>query len=130
MEGAHFEANRIFAGRYRIERFLAEGGFGAVYVAEQLATEAKVAIKVLWPQVLQSQDAVEKFQQEARIAGRVNSEHIVRVLDAGFDETTKMPFLAMELLHGEDLQRVLTRLGRVPAAELVTYLRQVASALD
>jgi eukaryotic-like serine/threonine-protein kinase len=124
------EPNRVFAGRYRIERFLAEGGYGAVYVAEQLATEAKVAIKVLWPHVLQSRDAVEKFQQEARIAGRVNSEHIVRVLDAGFDDNTQMPFLVMELLVGEDLERVVSRAGCLPAVQVVSYLRQVASALD
>ena len=71
----------IFAGRYRIERFLAKGGFGAVYVAEQTETELVVALKVLWPHVLHSKDAVEKFKLEARVAGRVGSEHIVRVLD-------------------------------------------------
>jgi eukaryotic-like serine/threonine-protein kinase len=124
------EPGKTFAGRYRIERFLAEGGFGAVYVAEQLATEAKVAVKVLWPHVLQSEDAVEKFQQEARIAGRVRSEHIVRVLDAGFDEESRMPFLTMELLDGEDLQRLVEHSGPVPGELVIAYLSQVASALD
>lgn len=121
---------QIFAGRYRIERFLAEGGFGAVYVAEQLATEARVAVKVLWPHVLQAKDAVEKFEQEARIAGRVNSEHIVRVVDAGFDEATQMPFLVMELLIGEDLGRLVETHGPLPPDLVVEYLRQTASALD
>ncbi|MBK7581899.1 MAG: protein kinase [Myxococcales bacterium] len=121
---------QIFAGRYRIERFLAEGGFGAVYVAEQLATEAHVAVKVLWPHVLQAKDAVEKFEQEARIAGRVNSEHIVRVVDAGFDETTQMPFLVMELLIGEDLGRLVQTHGPLPPDTVVEFLRQTASALD
>jgi len=123
-------AGQLFAGRYKIERFLAEGGFGAVYVAEQLATEARVAVKVLWPHVLQAKDAVEKFEQEARIAGRVNSEHIVRVLDAGFDEPTQMPFLAMELLIGEDLGRTVERQGPITPELAVEYLRQTASALD
>lgn len=123
-------AGQIFAGRYKIERFLAEGGFGAVYVAEQLATEARVAVKVLWPHVLQAKDAVEKFEQEARIAGRVNSEHIVRVVDAGFDDTTQMPFLVMELLIGEDLGRTVENHGALAPDQVVEYLRQTASALD
>ena len=123
-------AGQVFAGRYRIERFLAEGGFGAVYVAEQLATEARVAVKVLWPHVLQAKDAVEKFEQEARIAGRVNSEHIVRVVDAGFDPTTEMPFLVMELLVGDDLGRLVESHGALHPELVVEYLRQTASALD
>ncbi|MCC6903567.1 MAG: serine/threonine protein kinase [Polyangiaceae bacterium] len=123
-------AGQIFAGRYRIERFLAEGGFGAVYVAEQLATEAKVAVKVLWPHVLQAKDAAEKFEQEARIAGRVNSDHIVRVVDAGFEEATQMPFLVMELLTGEDLASMVERQGALAPDLAVEYLRQTASALD
>ncbi|MEB2325078.1 MAG: protein kinase [Sorangiineae bacterium] len=121
---------QVFATRYRVERFLAKGGFGAVYVAEQLATELRVALKVLWPHVLQSTDAVEKFQQEARIAGRVNSEHIVRVIDAGFDAETGMPFLVMELLDGMDLDRVVREHAPLQPAVAAAYLRQVASGLD
>ncbi len=121
---------QIFAGRYRIERFLAQGGFGAVYVAEQLATETRVAVKVLWPHVLQARDAVEKFEQEARIAGRVNSDHIVRMVDAGYDDSTHMPFLVMELLEGEDLGQRVERDGALPPETVVEYLRQTASALD
>jgi serine/threonine-protein kinase len=124
------EPGQIFAGRYRIEKFLAKGGFGAVYVAEQTETELRVAIKVLWAHVLHSVDAVEKFKLEARVAGRVGSEHIVRVFDAGFDEATKMPFLVMELLQGDDLEKVVDSRGPLPAETLVSYFRQIASALD
>ncbi|HTA89831.1 MAG TPA: serine/threonine-protein kinase [Polyangiaceae bacterium] len=121
---------QIFAGRYRIDRFLAKGGFGAVYVAEQIETELSVALKVLWPHVLYSQDTVEKFKLEARIAGRVGSEHIVRVLDAGFDEAAQMPFLAMELLVGDNLESLVGSSGPLSPNEVVTYFRQIASALD
>jgi eukaryotic-like serine/threonine-protein kinase len=121
---------QVFAGRYRIEKFLAEGGFGAVYVAEQIATELRVALKVLWPQILSSQDAVEKFKLEARVAGRVNSDHIVRVIDAGFDDATQMPFLVMELLKGEELGKVVERSGPLAPEVVGLYFRQIASALD
>jgi serine/threonine protein kinase len=124
------QPGEIFAGRYRIDRFLAQGGFGAVYVAEQLETELAVALKVLWPHVLHSQDAVEKFKLEARVAGRVGSEHIVKVFDAGFDADSGMPFLVMELLQGSHLQHLVESQGPLPGATLVTYFRQIASALD
>ena len=102
MDQQALSVGQTFAERYRVEKFLAKGGFGAVYIAEQLETELKVALKVLWPHVLHSQDAVEKFRLEARVAGRVGSEHIVKVFDAGFDSGSGMPFLVMELLHGAE----------------------------
>lgn len=121
---------QLFAGRYKIERPLAEGGFGAVYVAEQMSTELRVALKVLWPHVLASRDAVEKFHLEARVASRIQSQHVVQVLDAGFDDATKMPFLAMELLSGETLEQLVERSGPLPAGQLVTLMGQLASGLD
>jgi eukaryotic-like serine/threonine-protein kinase len=124
------KAGQIFAGRYRVERFLANGGMGAVFIGEHTGTDRRVAIKVLWPQVLGSRDAVEKFQLEARVAGRVRSEHIVTVLDAGFDDASQMPFLVMELLDGTDLEKLVERQGPLDANTAVAYLRQVASGLD
>lgn len=119
-----------FAGRYRVERFLAAGGMGAVYVAEQLATERRVALKVLFPQVLASEDAVQRFQIEAKIAARVRSENIVQVLDAGFDPETRTPFLVMELLEGQPLEDLVEGSGPVSPALTVTYLTQTAAGLD
>jgi serine/threonine-protein kinase len=124
------QPGQLFAGRYRVERLLAQGGFGAVFIAEQLATEMRVALKVLWPHVLGSQDAVEKFQLEARVAARVNSEYIVKVFDAGFDEATKLPFLAMELLEGETLDQYVIARGPLSPADAYRYLAQVALGLD
>ena len=119
-----------FAGRYRVDSLLAQGGFGAVFVAEQLTTELRVALKVLWPHVLASKEAVEKFQLEARVAARVNSEYIVKVLDAGFDDATGLPFLVMELLQGESLDRHVVTQGPLAPAEAHRYLTQVAHGLD
>ncbi len=122
--------NQIFAGRYRIERFLAQGGMGAIFVAEQTATELVVAIKVLFPHILASTDAVEKFELEARVAARVMSEHIVKVLDAGFDEETRLPFLVMELLEGRSLEKVVLDGGPLRPERVVHYLAQCAAGLD
>ncbi len=124
------QPGQVFGGRYRVEKLLAEGGMGAVYVAEHTSTEAHVALKVLWPHVLGSRDAVSKFEVEAKIAARVNSEHIVRVLDAGYDEQTSMPFLVMELLRGESLEALVLRQGPLSPAEAAATMQQVAIGLD
>src|SRR5688572_22453587 len=124
------EKDQIFAGRYRIQRFLAKGGFGAVYAAEQIDTEAQVALKVLWPNVLETAAALEQFSLEARVASRIASEHVARVFDVGADPKTHRPFLAMELLDGQHFEELVESRGPIPAADLAVYFLQIASALD
>jgi eukaryotic-like serine/threonine-protein kinase len=123
-------AGEVFAGRYRIQERLAQGGMGVIYVAEHLATEEQVALKVLWPHVLGSKAAVESFQLEARLNARIGSEHIVRILDAGFDEKSGLPFLSMELLRGATLRALVSRRGPFSPPETIVIMRQVAKALD
>ncbi len=120
----------IIADRYRIVSHLAHGGFGSVYVAEQIATERLVALKVLWPQLLAGKGALEQFRLEARVASRVNSDHIVQVLDAALDPRHNTPFLVMELLHGRDLGRVVREGGALEPKLALEYLRQTALGLE
>ena len=120
----------VFAGRYRIVRSIAQGGMGAVYEVVHTETQRRRALKVMLPNMLQSQEMRDRFRQEACVTAEIESEHIVDVLDAGIDEKTQMPFLVMELLRGEELDKRLKRLGRLDPCEAVTYLHHVASALD
>ena len=120
----------IFAGRYRIVRCVAAGGMGTVYEAVHLDTDRSRALKVMHPHLFRSDEMRERFRLEARIAAHVESEYIVDVSDAGVDDATRMPFLVMELLRGEDLGVRLERTGRLPPGEILTYLHQIALALD
>jgi eukaryotic-like serine/threonine-protein kinase len=121
---------QIFAGRYRVIRHLADGGMGAVYEAEHTATEARVALKLLWPHIVQLASARERFELEARIAARVNDDHIVKMLDAGFDPDTRAPFLVMELLNGRTLAALVEAEGRLSATTTIALMGQVAEGLD
>ncbi|HTU59061.1 MAG TPA: serine/threonine-protein kinase, partial [Polyangiales bacterium] len=106
----------------------ARGGFGIVYVAEQLATERRVALKLLsahW-----HGDSIERLLSEARIAARLSSEHVVQVFDAGIDAESSLVFVAMELLSGTDLAELVLNQGPRSARDTVEYLRQVAIGLD
>ncbi|AKV01809.1 serine/threonine protein kinase [Labilithrix luteola] len=116
-------------GRYVVERHLGAGGMGIVVVARHAELGEPVAIKLLHPHAAQDRVQVERFVREARATARIKSEHVVRVLDAGADETTGAPYLVMEHLVGNDLGRVLTEHGRIPAPHAVSYIMQVCEAV-
>jgi serine/threonine-protein kinase len=114
--------------RYRIVAPLARGGFGAVYVAEQLTTERRVALKVLarYDEAV----SVQRLLSEARVTSRIVSDHIVQVIDAGVDTGTGDVFVVMELLRGVTLDERVMAHGALPWPEAAELLRQVAVGLD
>jgi serine/threonine protein kinase len=124
------EPGQIFAARYRVNRRIAEGGMGAIFEAEHTATERKVALKLLFPHIMSVASARKKFELEAKISARVNSPNIVEVLDAGFDEATKSPFLVMELLEGQTLANYIRERGPLGLDQALPLLSQVAAGLD
>lgn len=102
--------------KYQLSAVLGQGATGTVYAAKNLRTQRRVAIKSLdlgaglqpgSPELL-------RFEQEARIAGSIDSPHIVQVIDVEQDPATDLPFLVMELLRGEDVQSLLDRVGPLP----------------
>jgi serine/threonine-protein kinase len=127
---AGLDEGTIFAGRYRVVRRIAAGGMGAVYEVVHLETNRRRALKVMLPHVLQSEDLRQRFQLEAKVAAEIESEFIVDVFDAGYDEATSMPYLVMELLRGEEVGKRVKRLGRLSPSEVVTVLHQTGLALD
>jgi serine/threonine-protein kinase len=120
----------VFHDRYRILRGISAGAMGAVHEVRDEKTNSRCALKVMLPGVVEDPDLRARFAQEARITGEIRSDHIVRVTDADIDAATGMPFLVMELLHGEELGKLLRERGTLTAEEVVAYLSQVALALD
>ncbi len=102
---------------------------GRVWVAEQLALERKVAVKVLSDEAIQSQAALELFHREARATARVDNPHVIRVLD--FDVTEHgWPFLVLELLVGETLEERVQRSGALSIDDVREIVEQTCSALE
>jgi len=124
------EPGQIFASRYRVLRCIAEGGMGAIFEAEHVTTERRVALKLLYPHIISQASIRRKFELEARISARVNSRHIVAVLDAGFDEASRSPYLVMELLEGQTLGEHIDERGPLAPREALRVLQQVAAGLD
>lgn len=103
---------------------------GAIFEAEHLATERRVALKLLFPHIMSVASARQKFELEAKVSARVNSPYIVEVLDAGFDEASKSPYLVMELLEGQTLAARVREHGPLAPDEALRLLEQVAAGLD
>jgi serine/threonine protein kinase len=124
----NLQPGSLFAGDFRVLRSLSTGGMGAVYVAEQVSTGKHRAVKVMLPQLVADPSLRKRFEQEARIASMIESEHVVEVVGAGID-TTGLPWLAMELLSGEDLSKMVARRGALPVAEVLTLFEQLCHAV-
>jgi serine/threonine protein kinase len=118
----------VVAGKYCIERVVAEGGMGVVYAAHHIALDQRVALKVLIFDAHHGHEHVERFVREARAAARLRSEHVVRVTDAGALDCGA-PFLVMEYLQGCDLAELLRLEGPLPPADVADYALQALAAL-
>ena len=117
-----------WAGKFVVERVIGVGGMGVVVAAHHQHLEQTVAIKFLRRDAAKDEMAVSRFLREARAAIALQSEHVVRVMDAGrLDDG--LPYLVMEYLSGLDLDQVLAQRGRLPLAEAVEYLLQAMEAV-
>lgn len=117
----------ITGGRYSVERLLAEGGMGAVFVGRHRKLGSPVAIKVLPQDVAASAVRMARFRREAALAAHLSHPHIVQVFE--FDARDDVAYLVMPLIEGETLQQHLVRRGSLDYTSLRELLRQVGSAL-
>lgn len=122
--------NRVMGGKYRLISEIGRGGMGSVWRAEHLAWEAPVAIKIMSREVTARPEALARFEREVRLAAGLRSPHVVQVLDHGIDEATRTPFIAMELLEGENLARRLKRATRLSPAETFQIVSHLVRALS
>jgi len=116
----------LFAGRFRISHFIAAGGMGEVYAAEDTQLERTVALKFLSLEPARELRSLVRFQREAKAASALNHPNICTVYDIGEDRGRA--FIAMELLEGETLS---TRLKRGPCTleEGLRIALSISSAL-
>lgn len=100
----------LIGGRYRTEEKLGAGGMGTVYAATDTVNGARVAVKVVSAQVVQNEVLLSRFEREVRAVRALETPHVVRMLDAGRDPTSSLPFFVMEVLEGDDVAHVIKRI--------------------
>jgi serine/threonine protein kinase/tetratricopeptide (TPR) repeat protein len=149
LSGPTLAPGALLSDRFRLVRFLAEGGMGEVYEAEDLELGEKVAIKIVRPDVARDDAVMMRFRREVHLARQVTHPSVCRCFDifrhvpataraSGSEHADdRMPgrapghitFLTMELIHGETLAKWLEREGPMTTAQAWPILEQVAAAL-
>ena len=114
-------------GRYEILEIIGTGAHGRVARAHDPMIGRLVAIK-LFPKELASGEARQRFIQEARVVGQLSHPSIITLHDMGIDEATQTPYLVMEYLEGQPLDRILEK-GSVPYPRACAWAAEVACAL-
>jgi eukaryotic-like serine/threonine-protein kinase len=121
-------AGRMLDERYRIERKVGEGGMSFVYLAQDTKTNERVAIKILSPALAADRNSLKRLRREASLAGRLahrNVCHIIRLGETG----TGMVYVVMPFVEGELLCDRTHRLGHIPLANVVPFVRDIAAGL-
>ena len=116
----------VLAGRFRIVDFIAAGGMGQVYKAEDLRLERIVVLKFLPVELAKDPQSLERFRREAKAASALNHPNICTVYD--FGEDAGRAFIAMEYLEGETLAARIKK-GPLPLDETLKIVMPVAVAL-
>jgi eukaryotic-like serine/threonine-protein kinase len=119
----------IVADRYCVERMLGVGGMGTVWAGRHISLKRLVAIKFIHPKLASSGEALRRFDVEAKAAAQLESRHAVAVYDHGVTADGQ-PYIVMEYLEGETLERAVRKRGSLPLPEVTAIITQAARALQ
>jgi serine/threonine-protein kinase len=120
--------HQLFAGRWRIDGKLGTGGMGNVLLGCDLETNAFVAIKMLGAELVDHQESLARFEREAALLAELHHPNLVPLVAVSRHEGT--PFIVMERIKGQTLERLMTQRTRLSLGEALPLLVQLAAALD
>lgn len=114
-------------GKYDIVKPLGKGAMGIVYLAKDSMLDREVALKVMVSNIADDPELKMRFEREAKAVAKLSHPNVVNVFDLGY-HTDGSPYMAMELLRGDDLQKTL-RMGGMPIDRKVSIIVQVLVGL-
>lgn len=120
---------KVFADRYDIESVLGLGGMSIVYKAKHRLMNRTVAIKMLHNKLKDDVVSLERFRLEAQAASTLNHQNIITVYDFGVTNDGEL-FFVMDFLHGESLENLIERKGRVPYERALPIFKQICAGLS
>jgi serine/threonine protein kinase len=112
-----------------VVRPLGKGSMGRIYVAEQLSTSSMRALKVLRREYVSDATLYKRFEREAQVAAKIPSDHVAQTIAAGVDRKLDVPWIAMELLDGQNLADHIGEHGPFAKDVVRQYLEQICHAL-
>jgi serine/threonine protein kinase len=119
----------LVAGKYQILGLIGRGGMGSVWEGRHSSLGTRVAIKFIDPEYVESQEACARFVTEARAAATIQSKHAIQIFDHGVTDDGR-PYMVMELLVGEPLDKRIERLGTLTLQETARIIGHVCRALQ
>ena len=132
---ATFRAGDLLCDRFRVARFIARGGMGELYEAEDLTLGERVALKTIRSEIAVHQKANQRFRREVQLARKVTHPNICRIFDLFEHRPPEgtagaVSFVTMELLQGETLSQYLRRHGPLSVEDARPIVQQMAAALS
>jgi serine/threonine protein kinase/Tfp pilus assembly protein PilF len=116
-----------FAGRYEIIEELGKGGMGKVYRAEDEKIKEEVALKLIKPEIASDKKTIERFSNELKMARKIAHRNVCKMYDLGEEKGTH--YITMEYVPGEDLKRLVRKVGQFSAGKTISIAKQVCEGL-
>jgi serine/threonine-protein kinase len=120
-------AGTTFAGRYRIIEELAAGGMGRIYRASDSQAEEEVVLKLIRPEIASQPSIITRFRNELKLTRKIVHKNVARVFD--INQWQGVSFITMEYVRGEDLKRLIRKVGRMSPAQGVSIAAQICDGL-
>ncbi|HVZ77603.1 MAG TPA: serine/threonine-protein kinase [Gemmatimonadaceae bacterium] len=120
---------QVLDGRYRIDRKVGEGGMSFVYLASDISTQQRYAIKVLSAALSQDANAMARLRREASLGMRLEHPNVCHIIRLGETEDG-LVYVVMPFVEGEILSDRNNRLGRIPLDQTVRFVRDMAAGLS
>jgi len=130
--GRLFDDGDVLVRRFQIIRFVAVGGMGEVYEAEDHELGERVALKTIHPSIVRDEQVLKRFRREAQLSRKVTHPNVCRVFDLfrhPGENGQDVVFLSMEFIPGETLAHRLQRMGRFDLDEALPIIEQMTNAL-
>lgn len=116
--------------KYEIEKFLAKGGMGSVYLVRHVVLDTRFALKILSPEAAaHNRDFIERFIREAKLSSQIRHPNLIIVHDAGKNDETGLYYLVMDYVPNGTLRDRLAMAGRILPCGAIGIVRQIAEAL-
>jgi serine/threonine protein kinase len=119
----------LVAGKYQILGLIGRGGMGSVWEGRHTSLGTRVAIKFIDQEYAESEEACARFVTEARAAATIQSKHAIQIYDHGVGDGGR-PYIVMELLEGEPLDKRIERVGTLSLRETARIIGHVCRALQ
>jgi serine/threonine protein kinase/tetratricopeptide (TPR) repeat protein len=124
---AELPAGSVFANRYQIIEELGAGGMGRVYRVLDKTLGEEIALKLIRPEIASERETLERFKTELKLAREIVHKNVARMFD--FNEEGRVPYITMEYVRGENLKRLIRKVGRLFAGQAIPMACQICDGL-